>query len=611
VDWVKTDCDEGDEDNEGDEGKRIVSSLNTQPPDEQPRGAGPAHGKQPRSTPPGQQPTAAGAAPTDPSPKVARDVMAIGHEVGRVLSDGRVVPGREPYVTVFRASRQIKREVGLLAWGILEDIALSADLDADGRLVAATSIRQIADHLGVNKSTVNKHLHQLRRRRLVVWQDQGRDARRRFEPSIYVIEPAAGLGLLVAGADPRAGDPAANSRSTGIAADSAADVVETDLAHNTTSTSTAAMSGGTATETATVPAVAVTASQPGHSPQPTRPNGHGEAEVAVSGSAELGDVGHDTAASHILRHGATSADTTHSSRRLARPDSAPRPVPPHPAVPDEHMLLSSSQQQHACQQHRSAAVGGPMSDQLAVQLRALGVTTTVIDELLRRYQLRHIQQQLAWLPRRNPRQNPAGLLVQAIRENWAAPPDDRWPPRPDDPAHPPTASLATTSCAPTGPHDAPGGSPDNHRRAADRAAHTPGAPAPPRAPAAAVAADEAAAAAFFAAVDHHLTELSPEAAAALRRRATQLAPWPAPQKPRALLDQCLRLLAAHEAGIPIPDHLHAELAALPTTQPHPSDAAAQQPPGRPSPRTPTPLTDPLEGPAGVSPGGPTEGEAEV
>ena len=81
----------------------------------------------------------------------ARDVVAFGREVGRVLSDGRIVGRAEPFAKVFASSRQVKRAVGATAWVILEDIALDATIDDHGRLVADTSVRQIAGNLGLNK----------------------------------------------------------------------------------------------------------------------------------------------------------------------------------------------------------------------------------------------------------------------------------------------------------------------------------------------------------------------------------------------------------------------------------------------------------------------------
>jgi hypothetical protein len=96
------------------------------------------------------------------APRQARDVMAFGHETGRVLSDGRIVGRSEPFAKVFQSSRLVKQAVGLTAWGILEDIALDATLDAEGRLVAETSTRRIAANLGINRETVIRHLARLR-----------------------------------------------------------------------------------------------------------------------------------------------------------------------------------------------------------------------------------------------------------------------------------------------------------------------------------------------------------------------------------------------------------------------------------------------------------------
>lgn len=83
--------------------------------------------------------------------------MAFGQEVGRVLSDGRLVGRAVPFAKVFPSSCLVKKAVGLAARCVLEDIALDATLDRDGRLVAETNVRRNADNLGLNKDTVSKH----------------------------------------------------------------------------------------------------------------------------------------------------------------------------------------------------------------------------------------------------------------------------------------------------------------------------------------------------------------------------------------------------------------------------------------------------------------------
>jgi DNA-binding transcriptional ArsR family regulator len=130
----------------------------------------------------------------EPRALLARDVVAFGHEVGRALSDGRIVGRAEPFAKVFPSSREVKRAVGLVAWAILEDIALDARLDDAGRLVSVTNVRRIAANLGVNKDTVAKHLARLRDHGFVL-QEEGRrdDGTGRWEVCRYVLDPSACL----------------------------------------------------------------------------------------------------------------------------------------------------------------------------------------------------------------------------------------------------------------------------------------------------------------------------------------------------------------------------------------------------------------------------------
>ena len=97
----------------------------------------------------------------EPLPDQARDVVTFGHETGRVMSNGTIVGRSEPFAKVFASSRAVKRKVGVTAWAILEDIALDAHLDIEGRLVATTNVRRIADNIGVSKNTVTTHLRRL------------------------------------------------------------------------------------------------------------------------------------------------------------------------------------------------------------------------------------------------------------------------------------------------------------------------------------------------------------------------------------------------------------------------------------------------------------------
>jgi hypothetical protein len=129
--------------------------------------------------------------PTAPAPREAGDVIAFGQESGRVLSDGRIVGRAEPFAKVFPSSRAVKRVVGLMAWAVLEDIALDARIDDRGRLVAETTVRRIAANLGLNKDTVTKHLGRLREHGFVFQEESREVTSGRWEPCRYVLDPSA------------------------------------------------------------------------------------------------------------------------------------------------------------------------------------------------------------------------------------------------------------------------------------------------------------------------------------------------------------------------------------------------------------------------------------
>ncbi|WP_370325817.1 hypothetical protein [Euzebya sp.] len=124
-------------------------------------------------------------------PTQARDVVAFGQEIGRVLSDGRIIGRAEPYAKVFPSSREVKRAVGVTAWAVLEDIALDAQLDDRGRLVAHTNVRRIADNLGLSKNAVTKHLGRLRVYGFVLHEEQRETRSGRYVASWYVLDPSA------------------------------------------------------------------------------------------------------------------------------------------------------------------------------------------------------------------------------------------------------------------------------------------------------------------------------------------------------------------------------------------------------------------------------------
>ena len=81
-----------------------------------------------------------------------------------------------------------------MAWVILEEVALRA-VDEDGRLVARTSARQLADRLGVDPGTAGKALGALRRQGLLVLEREHGPAGR-FGLSVYVLGEVAGLTVV-------------------------------------------------------------------------------------------------------------------------------------------------------------------------------------------------------------------------------------------------------------------------------------------------------------------------------------------------------------------------------------------------------------------------------
>ncbi len=148
-----------------------------------------------------------------PEATQARDVMSFGQEVGRVLSDGRIVGRAEPYAKVFASSRAVKRSVGLTAWAVLEDIALDARLDDGGRLVAETNVRRIAANLGIGKNAVSRHLANLRDYGFVLHEELRDTESGRYEVSRYVLDPSACIERFTH--TPAASQPCPQNRDTG------------------------------------------------------------------------------------------------------------------------------------------------------------------------------------------------------------------------------------------------------------------------------------------------------------------------------------------------------------------------------------------------------------
>jgi hypothetical protein len=110
-------------------------------------------------------------------------------------------PVRQPEpasgVVVTAGARKLCRAVGATVWAVLCDVALDAEADAGGRLVAATNVRRIADHLGISKDTAARALARLGHAGLV-GRGSARSESGRFTTSTYVVGlgDSSGITLL-------------------------------------------------------------------------------------------------------------------------------------------------------------------------------------------------------------------------------------------------------------------------------------------------------------------------------------------------------------------------------------------------------------------------------
>jgi hypothetical protein len=90
--------------------------------------------------------------------------------------------------------RPLRRSLRPLVWVILEEVALEAVV-ADGRLVARTSARQVAERLGIDPGTAASALTALRQRGLVS-SSREKGPAGRFGLSVYDLHPVSGLSVV-------------------------------------------------------------------------------------------------------------------------------------------------------------------------------------------------------------------------------------------------------------------------------------------------------------------------------------------------------------------------------------------------------------------------------
>ena len=80
---------------------------------------------------------------------------------------------------------------------VLQDVALDAEIDPRGRVLAVTNVRRIGVNLGISKDTAARALARLADAGLLARQDDKRSAAGKFVASVYELrlDPDAGISL--------------------------------------------------------------------------------------------------------------------------------------------------------------------------------------------------------------------------------------------------------------------------------------------------------------------------------------------------------------------------------------------------------------------------------
>jgi hypothetical protein len=99
------------------------------------------------------------------------------------------------FVVLSAECRPLRNLLRPVVWLTLEDVALDAVAE-DGQLVARTSARQVAEHLGVDPLSAARALKVLRDRGIVSLEPDRAEIGRRFGLWVYVLGPVTGLTVV-------------------------------------------------------------------------------------------------------------------------------------------------------------------------------------------------------------------------------------------------------------------------------------------------------------------------------------------------------------------------------------------------------------------------------
>lgn len=92
--------------------------------------------------------------------------------------------------------RLLRRSLGPTAWAVLVDLYLDARTDDNGLVLVRTSVRRVAEHLGIGKDTAARALLRLSAAGLTRRQTQETDGHGRFAGTTYELQSAPGMSVF-------------------------------------------------------------------------------------------------------------------------------------------------------------------------------------------------------------------------------------------------------------------------------------------------------------------------------------------------------------------------------------------------------------------------------